>query len=76
MDHAEEVNVPNDQRNRKNHPPSGQGKRQPRRGEPDKLSKRSEVAQAQRGHPELNLGDDSSEDAATEAPAPPRKAGR
>ena len=45
-------------RNRKNQPPTGEGKRQsPYRGEPRKLMKRSEVLQAQRYHPELNLGD-------------------
>jgi hypothetical protein len=74
--------MPNDQRNRKNQPPlgRGQGKKQPRHGEPDKLSKRSEVGQAQRGHPELNLGDNRSEDASAgsseQPPRPPRKAGR
>ncbi len=56
--------MPNDQRNRKNQPPTGEGKKQsPLRGEPRKLNKRSEVLQAQRNHPELNLGDDSAEDA-------------
>jgi hypothetical protein len=56
--------MPNDQRNRKNQPPTGEGKKQaPQRGEPRKLKKRSEVLQAQRNHPELNLGDDSSENA-------------
>lgn len=56
--------MPNDQRNRKNQPPTGQGKRQrPQLGEPRKLNKRSEVLQAQRYDPELNLGDDSAEDA-------------
>jgi hypothetical protein len=48
----------NDNRNRKNQPPTGEGKHQSRyRGEPRKLEKRSEVVQAQRHHPELNLGD-------------------
>lgn len=48
----------NKNRNRKNQPPTGQGKRQsPNLGEPRKLSKRSEVAQAQRHHPEINLGE-------------------
>jgi hypothetical protein len=48
----------NQSRNRKNQPPTGEGKRQsPYRGEPRKLMKRSDVLQAQRGHPELNLGD-------------------
>jgi hypothetical protein len=52
----------NDNRNRKNQPPTGEGKQQSRyRGEPRKLSKRSEVGQAQRGHPELNLGDGDAE---------------
>jgi hypothetical protein len=46
----------NKNRNRKNQPPTGEGKRQSAyRGEPRKLAKRSEVVQAQRDHPELNL---------------------
>jgi hypothetical protein len=52
----------NPSRNRKNQPPTGEGKRQsPYRGEPRKLAKRSDVLQAQRGHPELNLGDSDEE---------------
>src|SRR5438874_11233287 len=52
----------NKNRNRKNQPPTGEGKHQSRfRGEPRKLVKRSEVMQAQRGHPELNLGDSAEE---------------
>ena len=48
----------NKNRNRKNQPPTGEGKHQStHRGEPRKLMKRSEVLQAQRHHPELNLGD-------------------
>ena len=48
----------NKNRNRKNQPPTGEGKKQsPHRGEPQKLMKRSDVLQAQRYHPELNLGD-------------------
>ena len=66
--------------NRRNQPPTGQGKHQsPRRGEPRKLGKRSDVVQAQRFHPELNLGDSDEEAAAREAerPNPKRhKAGR
>jgi hypothetical protein len=54
--------MPNDNRNRKNQPPTGEGKHQSRfRGEPRKLEKRSDVVQAQRGHPELNLGDTDEE---------------
>lgn len=54
----------NQSRNRKNQPPSGEGKHQSRyRGEPRKLFKRSDVLQAQRGHPELNLGDSDEETA-------------
>jgi hypothetical protein len=50
--------MPNNNRNRKNQPPTGEGKHQStHRGEPRKLAKRSEVLQAQRYHPELNLGD-------------------
>jgi hypothetical protein len=66
--------------NRRNQPPTGEGKRQsPHRGEPRKLSKRSEVVQAHRGHPELNLGDADEERASREVDRPRRarpKAGR
>jgi len=56
--------MPNNNRNRKNQPPTGQGKHQSRyRGEPRKLAKRSDVVQAQHGHPELNLGDSDEETA-------------
>jgi len=56
--------MPNDNRNRKNQPPTGEGKPQSRyQGEPRKLGKRSDVLQAQRGHPELNLGDSEEETA-------------
>jgi hypothetical protein len=55
--------VPNDNRNRRNEPPTGEGKKQsPVRGAAPKAGKRSEVVQAQRGHDELNL--QSSEDEA------------
>jgi len=54
--------MPNDNRNRRNQPPTGEGKKQKSfRGAPRKLSKRSEVAQAQRGHPELNIGTSADE---------------
>jgi hypothetical protein len=70
----------NDNRNRRNQPPTGEGKRQSTvRGESRKLGKRSDVVQAQRGHPELNLGDSDEEAAAAEGdqPNPSRpKAGR
>jgi hypothetical protein len=57
----------NNNRNRKNQPPTGQGKSQSRfTGEPRKLGKRSEVVQAQRNHPELNLGDTDEETASRE----------
>jgi len=47
----------NKSRNKANQPPTGQGKKQsPRSGDAQKLDKRSEVAQAQRGHPEENIG--------------------
>jgi hypothetical protein len=59
--------MPNNNRNRKNQPPTGQGKHQSRwQGEPRKLGKRSDVLQAQRGHPELNLGDADEEAASAE----------
>jgi hypothetical protein len=48
----------NTNRNRRNQPPTGEGKRQPRvGGEAAKRMKRSEGPQAQRHHPELNLGE-------------------
>jgi hypothetical protein len=68
---------------RKNEPPTGEGKKQrPEPGAPNKLHKRSEVEQSQRGHAELNLGTDEDEAAATPRPANERpnakrqKAGR
>ncbi len=57
----------NQNRNRKNQPPTGEGKDQSTHlGEPRKLGKRSEGPQAQRNHPELNLGDSDEEAAAME----------
>ena len=57
----------NKNKNRRNQPPTGEGKHQSSHlGEPRKLSKRSEVLQAQRHHPELNLGDSNEEAAARE----------
>ena len=59
--------MPNDNRNRRNQPPTGQGKKQSTHlGAPRKLDKRSEVLQAQRGHPELNLGTSGDEAARSE----------
>ena len=70
----------NKDRNRRNQPPTGEGKHQsPSHGEPRKLEKRSEVLQAQRYHPELNIGDSGEEAANREDDTPnPRrpKAGR
>ena len=70
----------NQSRNRKNQPPTGEGKHQSTHlGEPRKLAKRSDVVQAQRHHPELNLGDAEEEAAASDGdqPNPNRpKAGR
>jgi hypothetical protein len=44
--------------NRRNHPPTSVGKRQPRRtGEAKRIADRAVVVQAQRNHPELNLDD-------------------
>lgn len=57
----------NKNRNRRNQPPTGEGKHQStHRGEPRKLAKRSDVVQAQRHHPELNLGDTDEEAARIE----------
>ena len=70
----------NKSRNRKNQPPTGEGKEQARyRGAPRKLEKRSDVVQAERGHPELNLSDSDDETAWRDGDEPnPRrpKAGR
>jgi hypothetical protein len=55
----------NKSKNKMNQPPTGEGKKQsPRSGEDTKLNKRSEVLQAQRGHPELNIGTEEEETAA------------
>ena len=49
----------NKSKDKLNQPPTGEGKRQsPTPGREVELDKRSEVAQAQRGHPELNFGTD------------------
>ena len=49
--------MPNKSKNKLNQPPTGQGKKQsPSSGRDKELNKRSEVLQAQRGHPELNMG--------------------
>ena len=54
-------------KNRRNQPPTGEGKHQSTAyGEPRKLEKRSDVLQAQRNHPELNLGDADEEAALRE----------
>jgi hypothetical protein len=70
----------NSNRIRKNQPPTGHGKQQSRYlGAPRKLGKRSDVLQAQHGHPELNLGDAEEETAFREGDRPNpkrRKAGR
>ena len=47
----------NKSKNKLSQPPTGEGKKQsPVMGDDVKLGKRSEVLQAQRGHPELNMG--------------------
>jgi hypothetical protein len=72
--------MPNDNRNRRNQPPTGEGKKQdPVRGAARKLGKRSEVVQAQRGHPELNIGtseDEAARDSGEERNPHRPKAGR
>ena len=56
--------MPNNNRNKVNQPPTGEGKKQrASAGEPNKLSKRSTVLQAQRNHPEENIGSSSEEEA-------------
>jgi hypothetical protein len=43
---------------RQNQPPTGRGKKQPRRtGEAKRIADRAVTVQAQRNHPELNLDD-------------------
>jgi hypothetical protein len=47
----------NQSRNKKNMPPTGEGKKHsPKAGRENELDKRSEAMQAQRGHAELNMG--------------------
>jgi hypothetical protein len=47
----------NQSKNKLNQPPTGEGKKQSTTpGRDVELDKRSEVLQAQRGHPELNMG--------------------
>jgi len=47
----------NKSKNKVNQPPTGEGKHQsPYSGQENKLRKRSEVLQAQRNHPEENIG--------------------
>jgi hypothetical protein len=59
---AKEEKMPNKNRNKLNQPPTGQGKKQsPYSGSANKLHKRSEVLQAQRNHPEENIGDSADE---------------
>jgi hypothetical protein len=49
--------MPNNTR-RRNQPPTGEGKKRPRRtGEAKRVADRAVVVQAQRNHPELNLAD-------------------
>ena len=64
---------------RRNRPPTGEGKKQPRlTGEAKRIADRAVGVQAQRNHPELNLADSnltSSRGDIGNAP-PRRKAGR
>ena len=49
----------NKSKDKLNQPPTGEGKKQsPASGRDIELDERSEVLQAQRGHPELNIGTD------------------
>ena len=55
--------MPNDNRNKLNQPPTGEGKKQsPEPGEPNKLNKRAEVLQATNA--EQNIGSVEEEEAA------------
>ena len=52
----------NRNKNKLNQPPTGHGKKQsPYAGSTNKLNKRSEVLQAQRNHPEENIGTSADE---------------
>jgi len=70
----------NKSKDKKNQPPTGEGKKQsPGPGRDMELDKRSEVLQAQRGHPELNMGTDEDLEPAERDEVPSRnrtKAGR
>jgi hypothetical protein len=69
----------NKSRNKLNRPPTGVGKKQsPILGEERKLSKRSDVLQAQRNHPELNFGTSEEEGSQGQSLKNPKrqKAGR
>jgi hypothetical protein len=49
--------MPDDNRNKLNQPPTGEGKRQsPQPGQENRLNKRSEVVQAERNRPEGDYG--------------------
>ena len=57
LDAEKRLLMANENQDRLNQPPTGEGKKQsPLSGEENKLSKRSEVAQAQRNHTEENYG--------------------
>lgn len=64
----------NQSRNKKNQPPTDEGKEQsPNKGKAQELNKRSDVLQAQRNHPELNIGSDDEEAAQTQDMDVPQK---
>jgi hypothetical protein len=60
---------------KKNQPPTGEGKKQsPNDGSAQELDKRSEVLQAQRNHPELNMEtDDETADQAQDMDVPQKR---
>ncbi|MGI8997526.1 MAG: hypothetical protein ACR2GW_12745 [Pyrinomonadaceae bacterium] len=61
--------TPNNNRNKQNQPPTGEGKQQsPSSGAANKLDKRSEVAQAQHDRADLNVGTAADEEAARSQP--------
>lgn len=60
--------MPNNNRDKKNQPPTGEGKKQsPDSGDDSKPDKRSEAAQAQRNHPEGNYGAIAEEEGAIQS---------
>lgn len=65
----------NQSRDKKNQPPTGEGKEQsPNSGTATEQDKRSEVLQAERNHPEMNMeADDESADTVQDMDTPQKR---